>query len=97
MGKFLIRDSNELDYQTIVDINDVEVQYTSPMDVKRLRDLDQLSAYHRVAVVEGNIAAFYLLWGEIAHTKTRTMIGFLHSILAFYTLTGLWLMQNMLA
>jgi len=57
MGKFLIRDSNELDYQTIVDINDVEVQYTSPMDVKRLRYLDQLSAYHRVAVVEGNIAA----------------------------------------
>lgn len=64
MGKFLIRDSSELDYQTIVDINDVEVQYTSPMDVKRLRDLDQLSAYHRVAVVGGNIAAFLLAMGR---------------------------------
>jgi len=64
MGKFLIRDSSELDHQTIVNINDVEVQYTSPMDVKRLRDLEQLSAYHRAAVVESNIAAFLLAMGE---------------------------------
>ncbi|MBW2636902.1 MAG: GNAT family N-acetyltransferase [Deltaproteobacteria bacterium] len=64
MKNILIRDSNELDYQTIVDINDVEVQHTSPMDVKHLRDLDQFSAYHRVAVVEGNVAAFLLAIGE---------------------------------
>ena len=64
MKKILIRESHEFDYQTIVDINDAEVQHTSPMDIKRLRDLDYFSAYHRVAEAEGNVAAFLLAMRE---------------------------------
>ena len=64
MKEVLIRESHEIDYQTIVDINDVEVRHTSPMDIKRLRDLDHFSTYHRVAEVEGNVAAFLLAMRE---------------------------------
>ena len=44
MKDILIRESRESDYQAIVGINDAEVQYTSPMDIKRLHELDQFSA-----------------------------------------------------
>ena len=64
MKEILIRESNEFDYQTIVDINDVEVQHTSPMNIKRLHDLDQFSSYHRVAAVEDNVVAFLLAMRE---------------------------------
>ena len=60
MKDILIRESRESDYQAIVDINDAEVQYTSPMDIKRLRVLDQFSAYHKVAEVDGDVVAFLL-------------------------------------
>ena len=60
MKDILIRESRESDYQAIVDINDAEVQYTSPMDIKRLRELDQFSAYHKVAEVDGVVVAFLL-------------------------------------
>ncbi len=60
----LIRDSQEFDYQAIVAINDVEVQHTSSMNGKRLRELDQLSSYHRVAEVQGKVAAFLLAMRE---------------------------------
>ncbi len=64
MKKFLIRESHETDFQTIVDINDAEVRQTSPMDIKRLRDLDHISTYHRVVEVEGKVAAFLLAMRE---------------------------------
>jgi len=64
MKNILIRDASKLDYRTIVDINDVEIQHTSPMDVKHIRHLDQLSTYHRVAVAWGSVAAFLLAMGE---------------------------------
>ena len=60
MKDILIRESREADYQAIVDINDAEVQYTSPMDLKRLRELDQFSTYHKVVEVDGDVVAFLL-------------------------------------
>ena len=64
MKKILIRQAHEFDYQTIVAMNDVEVRHTSLMDRERLRNLDHLSTYHKVAEVEGDVAAFLLAMRE---------------------------------
>jgi predicted GNAT superfamily acetyltransferase len=53
-----IRDALESDFPRIVQLNEAEVRHTSKMDLNRLRHLDGLSAYHRVALVDGQIAAF---------------------------------------
>lgn len=60
MTPFEIRDANESDFERILELNEVEVQQTSSMDVERLRALDRLSAHHRVAVMDGSVAAFVL-------------------------------------
>ncbi len=56
----LIRDANEGDYAAIVALNMAEVRHTSPMDEDRLRQLASLSAYSRVATLEGRVVAFLL-------------------------------------
>jgi predicted GNAT superfamily acetyltransferase len=60
MTPFEIRGANESDFESILRLNDVEVQQTSQMDLARLRALDHLSVYHKVAVVDGRVAAFIL-------------------------------------
>jgi predicted GNAT superfamily acetyltransferase len=64
MTEVLIRQAHELDFETIVLINEVEVEHTSPMDLNRLRALNQISAYHRVAEVEGTVGAFLLAMSD---------------------------------
>ncbi len=56
----LIRGANEGDYAAIVALNTAEVRHTSPMDEDRLRQLASLSAYHRVATLDGRVVAFLL-------------------------------------
>ena len=48
------------DFPEICALNLAEVQHTSAMDVRRLTDLDALSCYHRVACIDGVVAAFLL-------------------------------------
>lgn len=60
MTPLMIRDASETDFNSILGLNDVEVLQTSQMDLPRLRALDQLSAYHKVAVLDGRVAAFIL-------------------------------------
>ena len=55
-----IRDAVESDFESILRLNDAEVRQTSAMDADRLRALDRLSAFHKVAVIEGRVAAFIL-------------------------------------
>ena len=55
-----IRDAGDCDFPAIVELNEHEVQHTSPMDVERLRYLDSISAYHKVATVDDSVAAFLL-------------------------------------
>lgn len=64
MQEVVIRKASTLDYKAIVDINDGEVQHTSPMDMERLGELDRLSAYHKVAEIEGKVVAFLLAMRE---------------------------------
>ena len=60
MRKMSIRDAEDDDFLAIVELNEHEVQHTSPMDLERLRYLDSISAYHKVATVDDSVAAFLL-------------------------------------
>ncbi|MBF0230498.1 MAG: GNAT family N-acetyltransferase [Desulfamplus sp.] len=60
MKTFVIRDAVLEDFETICSLNHAEVEYTSPMDLARLKFLHSLSGYHRVGCVNGQIAAFLL-------------------------------------
>jgi len=59
-----IRDAAESDFGEIVELNDAEVRQTSPMDLDRLRLLVRMSAYCKVATVEGQVAAFLIALRE---------------------------------
>lgn len=60
MTDIAIRDAVEADFTSIVGLNAVEVLQTSPMDRERLRFLDGMASYHKVAIVDGQVAAFLL-------------------------------------
>ena len=66
MTQITIRDVHPADYARIVDINEIEVQQTSAMNLARLADLDGLASYHKVALVDGRVAAFLLAMRENA-------------------------------
>ena len=55
-----IRTVTEADFSTIVVLNKSEETHTSPMDFERLHLLDGLSDYHRVVLVNNQIAGFLL-------------------------------------
>jgi len=67
MTPFEIRDAHQPDFESILGLNDVEVQQTSHMDLDRLRLLDSLSAYHKVAVLDGHVVGFILAIRADAH------------------------------
>jgi predicted GNAT superfamily acetyltransferase len=56
----LLRPVTESDFDAIVQLNESEVQHTSPMDLGRLRYLNGISCFHKVATVDGVVAAFLL-------------------------------------
>jgi len=60
MSDVNIRIAEDSDFKKIVKLNADEIKNTSQMDIKRLRYLDAISAYHKVAVCDGNLAAFIL-------------------------------------
>ena len=60
MKKISIRDAEDDDFAAIVELNVHEVQHTSPMDLERLRYLNSISNYHKIATVDDEIAAFLL-------------------------------------
>ncbi|MGH8145140.1 MAG: GNAT family N-acetyltransferase [Rhodanobacteraceae bacterium] len=60
MTEVVLRDANERDFGAIVVLNDAEIRHTSPMSEDRLRQLDAIASYHKVATVDGEVAAFLL-------------------------------------
>ena len=60
MSEVVIRAVYEADYGEVVELNASEVQHTSAMDRDRVLYLDNLSAYHRLAELDGTVAAFLL-------------------------------------
>jgi hypothetical protein len=64
MTLIFIRDATAADYGRIVELNDAEVQQTSLMDLQRLEELAGMASYHKVAVIQGRVAAFLLAFRE---------------------------------
>lgn len=62
MGKIMtvIRDALEVDFDSIIKLNDGAVQFTSAMDMPRLHLLAGMSCYLKVALIEGAVAAFLM-------------------------------------
>jgi predicted GNAT superfamily acetyltransferase len=60
----LLRHASAGDFGSILELNEREVQQTSPMDLARLRELAQMSSYHKVAVTDGRVAGFLLAMRE---------------------------------
>ena len=66
MADCLLRDAMAADFARIVALNAAEVQHTSAMDAARLAELQAMAAYHKVAMVDGEVAAFLLAFREDA-------------------------------
>ena len=66
MDQIEIRDALVEDYDRIVILNEIEVQQTSAMDKLRLQELAHMASYHKVATVDGVVAAFLLAFRENA-------------------------------
>jgi predicted GNAT superfamily acetyltransferase len=60
----LVRDANDRDFPVILALNRESESLLSPMDAARLRELHAAAAYHRVAEIDGAIAAFLLAFRE---------------------------------
>jgi len=59
-----LRDAVDTDFDRIVELNAAEVRHTSPMPLDRLRSLIAMSAYCRVAISDGVVAAFLLAFRQ---------------------------------
>jgi predicted GNAT superfamily acetyltransferase len=66
MKQIVIRDAIKEDFSRILVLNEAEVQQTSAMDVVRLNTLADMASYHKVALVDGVVAAFLLAFREDA-------------------------------
>ena len=76
MTQITLRDLTPEDYARIVEINEVEVQQTSAMNLARLAQLVGLSSYHKVALVDGRVAAFLLAMRENADYQNENYSWF---------------------
>ncbi len=59
-----LRTTVESDFQAILELNAAEAQRTSPMDPQRLESLVRMSAYCKVVMVGGRMAAFLIALRE---------------------------------
>ena len=66
MTRTELRDATHDDFATILALNQVEENLTSPLDFERLELLDQLSSFHKVATTNGKTTAFLIAMRENA-------------------------------
>jgi len=76
MAQITIRDTRAEDFGRIVELNEAEVQQTSPMNLQRLNELAFMSCYHKVALADGRIAAFLLAMRENAPYQNENYAWF---------------------
>ena len=60
----MIRDAGESDFDAILRLNLESERFLSPLDRDRLSHLHRQAAYHRVAIIDGAVAAFLLALRE---------------------------------
>lgn len=62
----IVRDANEQDFDRILELNKASEEKTSPMSFDRLRLIDSLSSYHKVAVDAGKVDGFAVAMSDTA-------------------------------
>lgn len=60
MSRIEIRDTKPTDFSEIKRLNDEFVHFTSPMDMARIAQLDELGFYHKVICEDGIVLGFLL-------------------------------------
>lgn len=72
----MIRDANAADFPAILSLNRESEHLLAPMDRELLEKLHGQAAYHRVACVEGEVAAFLLAFREHAAYESENFRWF---------------------
>jgi predicted GNAT superfamily acetyltransferase len=83
MGIVEIRDATQDDYEVILALNLADVAHTSPMDSARLTALADLSCYHRVACIDGQVSGFLLAMRSGAPYKNDNFAWFTRQYMSF--------------
>ena len=60
MAEISIRNVKPADFARILELNQTAVRHTSSMDLARLAKLDHLADYHKLALIDGQIAGFLM-------------------------------------
>ena len=89
----MIRDAGESDFDAILRLNLESERFLSPLDRDRLSHLHRQASYHRVAIIDGAVAAFLLALREGADYDSRTTGGSPSAIRPLSTSIGWWWMR----
>src|SRR4249919_1045834 len=79
----MIRDAGESDFDAILRLNLESERFLSPLDRARLQHLHRQAAYHRVACIDGEVAAFLLVLREGADYDSQNYRWFAERYPAF--------------
>lgn len=74
--QILIRDTTSKDFSAILQLNTDYVHYTSPMDCHKLSVMDTQSCYHKVAEVDGSVAAFLIVMDQSSDYQSDNFVWF---------------------
>jgi uncharacterized protein len=72
----MIRDIESRDLREILEINEASVKYLSPLDPKRIEQLQRESNYHKLIEKDGEIAAFILAFNQMADYDSPNYLWF---------------------
>lgn len=90
----IIRNVTEYDYRVILKLNDVYAHFTSLMDRQKLYSMDTQSFYHRVAEVDGHIAAFLIAMDPASDYQSDNFLWFKHRYEKFAYIDRIVVSQN---
>jgi predicted GNAT superfamily acetyltransferase len=78
-----VRDVTTDDFPAILELNAASVHFLSPLDAARLQHLHAQAAYHRVAEIDGAVAAFLLALREGADYDSPNYRWFMRHYVQF--------------
>jgi predicted GNAT superfamily acetyltransferase len=78
-----VRDATTHDFPAILELNAASVHFLSPLDAGRLQHLHAQAAYHRVAEIDGAVAAFLLALREGADYDSPNYRWFMRHYVQF--------------
>lgn len=75
-GPQMIRDATPADFDSILRLNAESERFISPLTRQKLQQLHGAAAWHRVACVDGRVAAFLLAFSEGAAYDSQNYLWF---------------------